>query len=77
MQSISHAGPEGSASIILVVAKDATGCWLVQEGQGRLFRHFASLEAALSFANRAPQPFTGAIVAVSCGPMNIKQTCAD
>lgn len=67
MQSISFVGPEGPASI-LIVAKDTAGRWLVQEGLGRLRRHFASLEAALSFADRAPYPFTGATVAISCGP---------
>lgn len=67
MCSILSAGPEGPASI-LVVAKDTAGRWLVQEGLGRLRRHFASLEAALSFANHAPPPFAGAAVAISCAP---------
>lgn len=67
MYSISSAGPEGPASI-LVVAKDAAGRWLVQEALGRLCRHFASLEAALSFADHAPPPFAGAAIAISCRP---------
>lgn len=69
---ISSAKPEGQASI-LVIARDAAGRWLVQEGLGRLRRRFATLEAAVSFATHAPPPFAGASIAVSCGPAPHRQ----
>lgn len=65
MSAIFTAKPVGAASI-LVVAKDVTGNWLVQEALGRLIQHFASFEAALDFACHAPSPFADAAVAISC-----------
>lgn len=73
MYSYSSAAPQGSASI-LVVAKDTAGRWLVQEALGRLRLHFASLDAALRFADEAPPPFAGATVAISCGPPTPPET---
>lgn len=61
------AGHEASTSI-LIVAKDTGDRWLVQEGLGRMLRRFASLEAAVHFALRGRHPFSGAAVAISCGP---------
>jgi hypothetical protein len=58
---------EASTSI-LIVAKDIGGRWLVQEGLGRMRRRFASLEAAVRFALRGRHAFSGAAVAISCGP---------
>lgn len=67
MAVISSIDQDGPGSI-LVVARDRSNRWLVQEALGRLSRRFASFDAALRFAQHAPAPFAGASVAISSKP---------
>lgn len=53
---------------IVVVGKNASGDWLVQEGIGFPHRHFASFDAAMAFARAERQFDPDATIAVSCAP---------
>ena len=68
MNALTPALPEQSSSI-LVVGKDVTGEWSVQEGLDFSRRHFASFDAAMTFARAERQSHPDATIAVSCAPL--------